>query len=280
MPWSASLSLEYALEGNRRTVVRHQHDGPLRLFNSLYPEGPAICHNVIIHPPGGLVEGDTLTIDVQVGPGAHGLLSTPGATRFYRSRGEPAVQDVRIVLAPGARLEWVPLETIAYPGCQGHNRLSVTLAEGAEWIGWEVTALGLRGSGQPFDHGRLCQRMEVQGHWLEQARLDASDRLLMDAPIGLAGHRCLGTLVLATGTPLDADRRTRLLDAVRAILTGDPSDEGALPSGATCPNHHVLVLRVLGPLVEPVMALIQQGWAALRQEAWGLNGHAPRIWGV
>ncbi len=91
MPWHASLQLDYTLEGPR-TVARHAHNGPLRILQSLYPEGDAVCHNVLVHPPGGLVGGDTLDITATVGPGAHGLVTTPGATRFYRSTGERALQ--------------------------------------------------------------------------------------------------------------------------------------------------------------------------------------------
>ena len=81
MPWHAQLNLDYRLDA-QRTVLRHEHSGPLRIFKSLYPEGDGICHNVIIHPPGGLVGGDVLDVQVHVGRGAHGLISTPGATRW------------------------------------------------------------------------------------------------------------------------------------------------------------------------------------------------------
>ena len=108
MSWHARLQLDYTLE-DARTVARFAHDGPLRILQSLYPEGGGICHNVLVHPPGGLVGGDTLELTATVGPGAHGLVTTPGATRFYRSSGEQALQRTRLTLAPGARLEWLPL---------------------------------------------------------------------------------------------------------------------------------------------------------------------------
>lgn len=276
MPWQATLDLTYQRRADT-TVVHHRHSGPLRLFRSLYPEGPGICHNVVVHPPGGLVAGDTLTLNVALEAGAHALVSTPGATRFYRSDGEAATQQVQLNLAEGARLEWLPLETIAYPGCLAHNTLNATLAPGAELLAWDVTALGLPGAGQPFDRGCLQQRMAIDGLWLEQARIDAQDRHLLDAPLGLAGHRCLGTLVLASGTPWPRERREHLLDAVRATL---PDDLAALPAGATCPNPQTLVLRAAAPLVEPLMALFQQVWARLRAEAWQLGHTVPRIWRV
>ena len=160
MSWKAALDVGYRYE-SQRTVARHSHLGPLRILQSLYPEGGAICHNVLVHPPGGLVGGDTLGIGVDVGSGAHALITTPGATRFYRSLGEPAVQDIRIRLESGARLEWLPLEAICHPGCIAQNRLSLMLAPGAEMMGWDITALGLPASGQAFDSGSFCQHIEI-----------------------------------------------------------------------------------------------------------------------
>jgi len=276
MPWNAQLQLHYRLEA-RRTVLEHQHDGPLRILKSLYPEGDGICHNVIIHPPGGLVGGDVLNMSLKVARGAHALVSTPGATRFYASDDAAARQQVRIELDAGARLEWLPLEAIAYPGCQAHNTVQATLGEGAEWLGWDVTALGLPAAEQPFDAGRFNQRLEIPGLWLEQAHLDASDTRLLNSPLGLDGQRCMGTMWLACGTALTRERREHLLDAVRGVLATAPAN---VQSGATCPNPNMLVLRAVAPLVEPLMALFQCVWGAMRTEAWGLANVSPRIWKV
>lgn len=276
MPWHARLSLDYQRHGDR-TVLQHSHEGPLRIFKSLYPEGDAVCHNVIVHPPGGLVGGDMLDIGVRVGSGAHALLSTPGATRFYASDSAFATQSVRLQLDPGSRLEWLPLEAIAYPGCRADNRWCATLGDGAELMAWDVTALGLPGANLPFDTGEFRQRLEIPGRWLEQARIAASDRRLLDSPLGLGGNRCLGTLVLACGTPFTRARREALLETARETLGAVP---GGVTVGATCPNERVLAVRAVAPVVEPLMACLQAVWAALRPAAWGLAGQAPRIWRV
>src|SRR4051812_2356787 len=172
MGWHARLQLDYAREGGR-TVARFVHDGPLRILQSLYPEGAAVCHNVLVHPPGGLVGGDTLQVHVRAAAGTHGLVTTPGASRFYRSTGEPAVQDVRIELDAGARLEWLPLEALYYSGCRAENRLHLALAPGAELIGWDVAALGLPQAGQPFERGSVLQELALEGSWLERGRIAA-----------------------------------------------------------------------------------------------------------
>lgn len=276
MTWKASLSLRYTHQAPR-TVAHFLHDGPLRILQSLYPEGPGICHNVLVHPPGGLVGGDVLDMQVQVGPGAHGLVTTPGATRFYRSTGAPALQSVQAQLAAGARLEWLPLEALAYNGCLAENRVRFELAPGAELMGWDVTALGLPEAQQPFVHGRFQQHLEVPGVWLERGLIDAHDPLLLNSPVGLDGQKCLGTLFFVSGTPLDRSRRDTALDAVRDAMAAHPL---ASRCGATSPHPQVLVVRALGPLVEPVMDLLRQLWACWRQQLWQLPGQAPRIWAM
>jgi urease accessory protein len=276
MSWLATLDLHYQAQDGR-TVLQHVHQGPLRIFKSLYPEGPGICHNVVVHPPGGLVGGDQLRIDARLDAGAHALLSTPGATRFYRSEGPQASQTVRLQLGPNARLEWLPLETLAYDGCQGLNDLSFELAEGAELVAWDVLALGLPASAQPFSRGQMRQRMAWPGHWLEQGQLSADDALLLDGPLGLAGQRCLGTLVFASGTRWSAERREHLLDGLRQTIAASPL---APTCGATSPHEQLIVVRALAPQVEPVMALWQTLWRQWRQQAWGLPSQTPRIWHV
>ena len=276
MPWHARLQLDYRMEAGR-CVGRFEHDGPLRILQSLYPEGQGICHNVIIHPPGGLVGGDTLEIGVRIGEGAHGLVTTPGATRFYRSEGEPALQTTRLTLDTGARMEWLPLEAICYSGCRAENRLTMDLASGSELIGWDVTALGLPESGLPFDRGGLLQHLELPGHWLERGRIAASDDRLMNGPLGLAGRRCLATLFLVSGSDFPRQRRDQALALAREVIDGDLL---ACSAGATAPGNRVIAVRVLAPLVEPALTLLKAVRASWRRSLWDLPATVPRSWAV
>lgn len=275
MAWHARLHLDYTLE-NARTVARHEHIGPLRILQSLYPEGDATCHNVLVHPPGGLVGGDTLDITATVAPGAHGLVTTPGATRFYRSNGPLALQRSHLSLGEGARLEWLPLEALCYSACNAENHLTLDLAPGSECIAWDITALGLPHADQPFAQGRFTQHLEVPGLWLERGVIDAADERLMNSPLGLAGHRCMASIFIATGTPLQRSRRDAALEAARAVTDAHPQVKAA--AGATCPNERMVVLRVLAPQVEPAMRLLKAVRVAWRDVLWGLQGEAPRIW--
>ena len=274
MPWHARLHLAYQQEA-ARTVARFRHDGPLRILQSLYPEGDTVCHNVLVHPPGGLVGGDTLDIDIEAADGSHGLITTPGASRFYRSEGELALQRTRIRLAAGARLEWLPLEAICYSGCQAENRLSIEITPGAELIGWDVTALGLPNANQPFERGTYLQHIEVPGVWLERGRIDAADQRLLQSPLGFGGHRCIASLFFVSGSPATRARREALLAHARTLLEAHGLSNSA---GATSPHAEIVVLRVLTPVVEPAMQLLRQVWQAWRAELWELPAATPRIW--
>lgn len=275
MTWHARLQLDYALRSGR-CVAHFKHEGPLRILQSLYPEGEGICHNVLVHPPGGLVGGDTLEIDLKVASG-HGLVTTPGATRFYRSLGESAVQHTHLTVADGARLEWLPMEALCYSGCLAENHLRMDLAPGAEMMGWDVTALGLPQAEQPFREGGFEQHIELPGAWLERARIRAHDTLLMDGPLGLAGQRCLATLFFAAGSAVPKTRREQALDVARELLTGHAL---AASAGTTSPNEQVVVLRVLAPVVEPAMELLKAVWRQWRQHFWQLQAPHPRIWSM
>lgn len=276
MAWHAELKLDYTAE-SQRTVARHAHNGPLCILKSLYPEGDSICHNVLVHPPGGLVGGDTIDIQVSVAPGAHGLVSTPGATRFYKSGGHPALQQVVAHVADNARLEWLPLEAIAYNNCEATNRAVFHLAPSAELITWDVTALGLPSSEQSFTQGHFQQHLEIPGVWLERGNVQGKDTRWLNSPLGFAGQKCFASLVFASGSPISAQRVENALEAARAVMEGSPLK---LQAGITCAHPQVIVLRVMSPLVEPTMDLLKRVWATWRHALWQLPSEPPRIWSV
>lgn len=274
MGWHAQLSLHYTRDGER-CIAHDRHTGPLRVLQRLYPEGPGVCHHVLVHPPGGIVGGDVLQLDATLDAHTHALLTTPGATRFYRSAGDSAQQQVSARLAGGARLEWLPLETIAYNGSLAENRLRFELADGAEMIGWDVVALGLPAAGEAFARGRYRQELQLPGVWLERATIAADDHRLLDSPLGLAGKRVLATMWFAAGSALASARREALLDAARTACHDSPL---AATCGATAPHDEIVVLRALADRVEPAMQLFARVWAAWRHVAWQLAPCAPRVW--
>jgi urease accessory protein len=275
--WHASLDLRYSLE-HERTVVRHRHRGPLRVLKSLYPEGDAICHNILVHPPSGLVGGDHLNIQVDLEPNSHALVTTPGATRFYGETELQAQQHVLAHVSNHAKLEWLPMEALAYNGSHGVNQAVFELDEHASLIAWDVTQLGLPQARQPFVKGIFEQHLEIKGVWLDKAQLNALDHRLLNSPLGLAGQRCFSSLVFAQGQALTQQTREKALDAIRALIARHHTQESHLNAGVTSPHPQVVVLRVLSDLVEPSMQLLKASWALLRSDIWGIPDTPPRIW--
>lgn len=283
MTWHGQLHLDYTRDGERTTAL-DRHTGPLRVLQRLYPEGPGVCHHVLVHPPGGIAGGDVLDVQVQMAEGCHALITTPGATRFYKSQGDEALQSLHAQLQPGARLEWLPLETLAYRGCRAVNRMRFDLAPGAEMIGWDVLALGLPAAGEHFDdrafaHGRFTQDIHLPGVWLERGSVAAHDAMLLDSPLGWDGRRVMATLWWASGSSTSPGshktQREAMLQAARDLQADSPL---ASHSGSTSPNAQVVVLRVLADRVEPAMALLTAVWARWRHIAWGMAPCPPRVW--
>lgn len=295
MSWHGHLSLDYRLDGER-TIALDRHSGPLRVLQRLYPESPSVCHHVLVHPPGGIVGGDVLEVEAGFQAGSHALITTPGATRFYRSAGPQARQSVTARLSPGSRLEWLPLETIAYRGTRALNQMRFELAPDAEMMGWDVLALGLPAAGELFDDPAApdawyTQHIELPGIWLERGTVRADDHRLLDSPLGWAGHRVMGTLWFARGEALALARREALLEAARqpaqssdtaVLIISSPTQRELLLDrlhlGATSAHEAVVVVRVLGHRCEPVMQSLARIWARWRLLAWDLPACPPRVW--
>ena len=275
MAWMGHLSLDYRHDIEGRTTALDRHEGPLRVLQRLYPEGPGICHHVLVHPPGGIVGGDRLQIDATLAEGTHALITTPSAARFYRSAGELAQQTLRARLAPGARLEWLPLETLVYDAALAENRMRFELSPGAELMGWDIVALGLPTANLPFERGHFTQHLELPGRWLERGTVAAADPQLRQSPLGLAGHTVMATLWFAAGQALPNSRREGLLDAARAISNTHPLRATV---GSTSPEDGVVALRLLAQRVEPAFELLSRVRAAWRLQAWALQANPPRIW--
>jgi len=274
--WRARLELAVRLDDNRRCVVHAAHEGPLRTLKTLYPEGDGIAHQVLVHPPGGIVGGDRLDVTLELQPLAHAVLTTPGATRFYRSAGGTGAQHVHARLGSGARLEWLPLESIAHSGCIARNHAQFELASDAEMIGWDLLALGLPAAGEAFKAGRFAQHLELPGVWLERGTIDSADARLLQSPLGLAGRSALLTLWFAAGRALASAQIDALLEAARECMQAH--DAADVQAGVTALHQRVIVLRALAHRVEPAMALVQAVRAAWRGTAWRLAPTAPRVW--
>ncbi len=269
--WRAELDLHFARRDAATLLTQRRHLGPLRVQKALYPEGEAVCHAILLHPPAGIAGGDELEISVTVGEQAHALLTTPGASKWYRSTAAWAHQNIALNVAPGAILEWLPQETIFFCGCRAAMRQTITLAPDARYLGWDVWCMGRKASGENFDRGELRVATEIfldeRPLWLEQGQINGGGALL-HAAAGLAGRSVCGTL-LAAGATISPE----LLAACRAVL---PAEANAL-HGITV-LQQLLVARYLGDSSEAARAWFVGLWGVLRVGLLGREVRVPRFW--
>ncbi len=265
--WSASLELGLEQRGGRTILAAKRQCGPLTVQRPFYPEGE-VCHLYILHPPGGVVGGDGLELDIEVGTRAHALVTTPGATKFYRSAGPLAVQRQRLRVRDGGILEWFPHEAILFPGARLQSRTRIELAGLARFVGWDITSLGRPVIGERFDAGRADLGLMVlrDGRPLLSERLRLSTAADLDGPSGLRGYPICATFI-ASGANSDD------LSAAREYLRL-PED---LAFAITLVND-VFVARALAGGAEAIHRIFTALWGILRPRLLGRAPCAPRIW--
>ncbi len=308
--WNAELALGLTLT-QRGTVLKScRHQGPLYVQKPFYPEGRELAHLYLLHPPGGMVSGDTLQIRADLTENAKALITTPGAGRVYRAREDRALQHqiIRFDLTENSSLEWLPLESIIYPGAMTQLDTHVHLSAGAKFIGWEVTSLGLPASGEDFDalgFGQLKQCLQIY----KEGRLCLRERFVLDASVSSAeGNGASSDSFFSDGTeagpsmksalsglrdcpvngvmiagPFERDNaqgsdqstdQESLMDALREICEG--MEQPALAAATL--NDEFLIVRYLGHCSEQGRKLFTQCWQQIRPELLERKACEPRIW--
>lgn len=267
--WRAELELGFARSGAKTVLARRRHDGPLVVQKALYPEGEAVCHAIVVHPPGGIAGGDRLAIGIEAGEGSRVLVTTPGAGKWYRTAGPEASLVATLEVAHGATLEWLPQETIVFDGARARLATEVRLQGDAGYIGWEIACLGRTGSGERFATGesRFSSAIVRDGRplWLERGIVPGGGAMLASAA-GLAGQPVFGTLAAAYPAVGRAE-----LEACRAVSP----EEGR---GATTLLPGVLLARYLGASTESARRWFTALWRILRPACAGREAVEPRIW--
>ncbi len=264
--WRASLHLGFRQSPGKTVLAERFREGPLAVQRALYPEG-GLCHVYLLHPPGGVAGGDLLDIKARVAPDASALVTTPGATKFYRSIGPVACQQQSLKI-DGGTLEWLPQENILFPGAQVELTTCVELTGDAGFIGWEINCLGRPAVGERFAAGRAVFRFSLlrDGRPLLHERLVIDGAADLSAPAGLRGQPVFGTLYATS-----AD--SALLESARAAVP----PENRLELGITLVDG-LFIARYLGNSTERARQIFTRLWEILRPPVLSRPACTPRIW--
>jgi len=261
-----TLALRFERRGERTAVAGCRWTLPLQVLAPVALDDAAAIVSVL-NPTGGLVGGDRLAIDVDVAAGAHACLTTPSATKVYRTVTGPAEQAVRLRLAPGARLEWVPDHTILFAGAGFRQRVDAVVPAGATLVLLDAFAAGRVARGETWRFALLDSALSVRDArgWL------LHDRVVLrnGAPgpgLGFAEDRPY----VATIAVIADDGISAFADDV-AAWGGADVDVGA----GLLPRRGVLV-RCLAADAPALARTLDGVWAAARRRVLGLSPLALR----
>ena len=267
--WQANLRLKFIQRDSKSILSERAHSGPLRVQRPFYPESDSVCHVYILHPPGGIVSGDDLKVNIAIEERAWGLITAPGATKIYRNNRKQARQRIHINVKSRGTAEWLPQESIFYNDAVADTQVRADVASDAKFIGWEITCLGRPASGQNLKKCNIRNRFEI---WkdgipvvLERARY-VTGHPVFGAAWGLRGYTITGILICT-------ESDYSLLHQVRDPIT--VSNESLF---AATEVQGMLVCRYLGFNVQEAKQTFKKIWNILRPNVLGAPPVTPRIW--
>lgn len=263
-----ALSLAFERRGDRTVLTGRRFTLPLQALEPVSLDDGSLCL-ALLNPTGGLVGGDHLTTEITLGPGAHVCLTTPSATKVYRTLGPPAVQETRIALAEGARLEYLPDHAIPHPGSAFHQTVTLALGSGSRAIVSDAFAVGRLARGERWQFRELVSRITVtlEGRplFLDRIRLDPPSGI----PAGLGGMEGFGYLATLMCFADGLESWESAARALEARLDEIPSVRG----GVSPVSRGGLVVRFLAASAPDLTQATLALWTLARQLLFGL----PRL---
>jgi urease accessory protein len=270
-------------DGTTRLTQLYQHD-PMRV---LFP-APEACDAslaVLVTTSGGLVAGDHVAIAIRLGPGAAAHVTASAAEKIYRSTGATTEIAQDLSVAEGARLEYLPPETILFDGARLRRHTAIALAPGAGFLGGGIIVFGRRARGEGFTHGLLHDEWQVRRDgvliWGDALHLDDAEgdiAATIADPACFDGAAVCATLILAPpeSGPQGGDPHGFVEDA-RAVQ--QQSLAQGLRAGVTAVGG-LLIARWLGPDGQALRRAYGDLACHLREAAMGLPARLPRLWHV
>lgn len=267
--WLGKLKLNFALRQGRSVLIRHSHSGPFFVQKSFYPKNDHVTpHVYLLHPPGGLVGGDQLVLNTQLEPGSTALLTTPGASKFYRTNGMYALQEYVFKLQENAILEWIPQSSIFFPQTKAKIKTIFVLEQGARIIFFEI----------------LCFKNLYLQVYNKPEEVDIFVSISLPYSIGLKDRlrinalNCItklnGFSISAAFFAVPAD--DMILRQIRKLIK--PIQNVNQIGGVTLLDQEILIARFLGNDNQKLVALLHHIWSITRRRIIGKKAVIPRIW--
>ncbi|WP_232962283.1 urease accessory protein UreD [Paracoccus tegillarcae] len=261
MPHQRSIGLaRIAFDGGRLTQLDQSGSAKAMLPRCHGPH-PEI---VFLNTSGGLTSGDRLGFQVRLGDGQRATATTQTAERAYRADGPPADARVDLEIGQGARLDWLPQETILFDGAALTRQTTVNLRADSEYLGIEIIVLGRAAMGETVTRLRLLDRRTIRrdGRLLvmDPFRLDDAALARGHGQALLGGMRAVAVLVLVCKAASDA------LTPLREVL-----DEPGV-NGAASARDGLLIARCMAPDAWPLRRQMLRLIEKLRP------GALPRVW--
>jgi urease accessory protein len=280
--WLANYQAQLVYLDDKTRLGKTSHFGPLRVQRPFYPEGDCCAHLYLLHPPGGLVAGDYLTIGLHLHPYAQALMTTPSAGKIYNNITErKQFQKVSLKIEDSAVLEWMPQETLVFDGAEGELITEVELVDNAQFMGWDIVCLGRPSSKDWFERGRVRQVLSIKRNglplFIERNTITADSDIMQDKA-GLASQAVFGSFVLTNNDDripeLDEEQRESLENiAARTAETGQAK-------GLVAVTHKpgLVIVRYLGPCADNAKKVFIKYWQWMRPFVNGREACPPRIW--
>jgi urease accessory protein len=239
---------------------------PLQALEPMDLDGDGVATLLLLNPTGGVLAGDHLETHVRLGPGSRVCLSTPSATRVYRSRSADAVQRVTLDVGRGAVLEWLPDHLIPSPGARLRQATRVRLAADATLLYLDAWAVGRAARGEAWGFGRLDSSLLV---------FDETGPLLRERSIltghpprdGLGGTEGFGYVATFVAMRPAGEGWEALAGALQAELEAAATGGRA---GVTTLGRGGVLARLLCPSAPALQAAVEASWAVCRRRLLGL----------
>ena len=265
--WIAELELRFSKSKSKTFLSTRKHIGPLTIQRPFYPEGD-LCHLYLLHPPGGIVGGDQLSIEVNTDSNSSSLLTTPGATKVYRtSDHKHSTINQNFIVAEDSSFEWLPMETIVFPGANSQFSSKLLLSGNARVAAWEVYCLGRPAINESFDFGSLNFSFEL---WRDGMPI-LLDKLMIDkteleSVVGLRGFPVFGTFIISK-------TNKKVLETVRTMMI----ETDSCVTGVT-QIEDIIIVRSLAKKTYLVQDLFKKIWQTVRPLVFEREASIPRIW--